>query len=235
MERLGPLDYLLWFAGPIAMLVGLVCLIARHQLLKYLAIASYLFTASLATFGQYLVIHHFGLTSHQYFYYYYYSESLFTILLFFVVIQFYQELFMEMKAATYIRRGAVCLLAATAGFSYLVVHANRDHLTSRFVVELGQNLYFLGVVLTYLLWFSILKLHESRTRLVQLVLALGVYFSATAAAYALRNLFPSLQGPVLHWIPPLASVWLPIAWAFTFLKIPDEARLVTGRLLARAR
>jgi len=232
---LGPLDYLLWFSGPVAMLVGLVCLIASHQFLKYVAITTYLTTASLATFGQYLVINHYGLKSHQYFYYYYYSESLFTILLFFVVIQFYQELFLEMKAAAYIRRGAVCLLAATAGFSYLVVHANRDHMTSRFVVELGQNLYFLGVVLTYLLWFSILKLHESRTRLVQLVLALGVYFSATAAAYALRNLFPSLQGSILHWIPPLASLWLPIAWAFTFLKIPEEARLVTGRLLVRAR
>lgn len=217
------------------MLVGLVCLTVRHQLLKYLAISTYLTTASLATLGQYLIIRHYGLTSHQYFYYYYYSESLFTILLFFVIIQFYQELFIEMKASSYIRRGALGLLAATAGFSYLVVHANRDHLTSRFVVELGQNLYFLGVVLTYLLWFSILKLHETRTRLVQLVLALGVYFSATAAAYALRNLFPTLQGSFLHWIPPLASLWLPISWALTFLKIPQEARLVTGRLLARAR
>ena len=110
-----------------------------------------------------------------------------------------------MKVSAYVRRIGVAVLALTAGFSYLVVHANRSHLTTHFVVELGQNLYFLGVVLTYLLWFSILKLHETRTRLVQLVLGLGVYFSATAATYALRNLFPSLEGPFLHWLPPLTN------------------------------
>ena len=36
--------------------------------------------------------------------------------------------------------------------------------------------YFVGVVLTYLLWGAILKLRETRTRLIQLVLALGDLF-----------------------------------------------------------
>ena len=140
-----------------------------------------------------------------------------------------------MNVSRYIRSAAVILLVATALFSYAVVRENKDHLTSRFVVELGQNLHFSGVVLTYLLWGAILKLRETRTRLIQLVLALGVYFSATAGVYALRNLFPGLQPSVLRWMPPLIGTWLPLAWAYTFYKVPEDARLTTARLLARAR
>ena len=126
-------------------------------------------------------------------------------------------------------------------FSFMVIHQNmaihqsKDHLTSRFVVELGQNLYFVGVALTYLLWGAILKLRDTRTRLIQLVLSLGVYFSTSAVTYALRNLFPGLEVPILKWLPPLAAIWLPSAWAFTFTKVPEDARLATARLLARAR
>ena len=100
---------------------------------------------------------------------------------------------------------------------------------------MGQNLYFVGVVLTYLLWGAILKLRETRTRLIQLVLALGVYFSATAGTYALRNLFPALQDHFLHWIPPVVGLWLPMAWAYTFARVTDDARLATARLAVGTR
>jgi hypothetical protein len=156
-------------------------------------------------------------------------------MLFFVVIQLYQHAFVEMRVSRYIRSAAALLLIITAGFSYAVIHQNKDHLTSRFAVELGQNLYFVGVVLTYLLWGAILKLRETRTRLIQLVLALGIYFSATAGTYALRNLFPGLESTILKSVFPLVGVWLPAAWAYTFFKVPEDARLATARLVARAR
>lgn len=232
---LGRIDYAIWMLGFVAEAAGLVCLFSRKQFIRYICLGIYLLAALLVTTGQYTFIQKFGWSSIEYRYYYYYSESLLTILLFFVIVQFYDRVFQELSASRYVRRGALVLIAATALFSYLVIRANQDHLTSRFVVELGQNLYFLGVVLTYLLWGAILKLHETRTRLIQLVLALGVYFSATAAAYALRNLFPTLQPLVLHWIPPVAGVWLPAAWSFTMFKVPEDARLVTSHLLARAR
>ncbi|MFZ0879217.1 MAG: hypothetical protein WA002_06955 [Candidatus Acidiferrales bacterium] len=232
---LGPFDYVLWMAGPVFEAAVLVCLLLRREFFTYISINIYLIGTLFATGGQFAFVRIYGLSSMQYRYYYYYSESLVTILLFFVILQFYQQIFAEIRASAYIRRVAVVLLAATVIFSYHVVHSNKDHLTSRFVVELGENLYFVGLVLTYLLWGAILKLRETRTRLIQLVLALGVFFSATAATYALRNLFPGLQENFLRWIPPLAGLWLPAAWAFTFIKVPEEARLATAHLLARAR
>jgi len=232
---LSRIDYAIWIVGFLVEVGAVVCFLIYRGFLRYIFLSLYLLAATLVTVGQYLCIKKFGWSSVEYWYYYYYSESLLTILLFFVIIQFYDRVFEELHASRYVRRGAIVLIGATALFSYLVIRANQGHLMSRFVVELGQNLYFVGVVLTYLLWGAILKLRETRTRLIQLVLALGVYFSATAAAYALRNLFPSLQPAVLRWVPPIVGVWLPAAWAFTMMKVSEDAHLVTSNLLARAR
>lgn len=232
---LGPFDYALWILGFLVEIAVVVCVAWRKDVLRYLPLTIYMLCAALVNCGQYFYVERFGYTSQQYFYYYYYTESLLTILLFWTIIEFYQQTFKEMNVSGYIRGAAVLLLLATGLFSYLVVHENRNHLTTRFVVDLGRNLHFVGVVLTYLLWGAILKLRETRTRLIQLVLALGVYFSATACTYALRNLFPGLQSSVLRWVPPVMGVWLPIAWAYTFAKVSEDMRLATARLVARAR
>jgi hypothetical protein len=212
-----------------------VCSVYRKQVVSELPINIYMLSAAGQTCGLSLCIYRFGYSSRQYGYYYYYTDSLLTILMFWVIIHFYQEVFNEMRVSRYVRVAAVLLLVATAFFSYLVVHQNRNHLTMRLVVEIGQNLYFIGVVLTYLLWGAVVKLRETRTRLVQLVLALGVYFSATAGSYAIGNLFPHLYLPFLRYLLPALGVWLPAAWAYTFTKVPDNARMAAGALLARAR
>lgn len=212
-----------------------VCSLRRKSFLRELSINTYMLAAAAVTGGLSFYTYRFGMTSPTYVYYYYYTDSLLTILMFWVIIHFYQQVFSEMRVSRYVRRAAVLLLLATAFFSYAVVHQNRSHLTSRFVIEMGQNLYFVGVVLTYLLWGTVMKLKETRARLVQLVLALGVYFSATAGSYAIGNLFPHLYMPLLRYLLPVYSVWLPSAWAYTFTKVPDDARLATASLLARAR
>jgi len=96
--------------------------------------------------------------------------------MFLVIIQLYEWIFLEMSMGRYIRMAASILLGVTGIFSFLVINHNRGQLSLKsiqFVVEFDQNIYFVGVVLTYLLWGAMLKLRETRTRLVQLVLALG--------------------------------------------------------------
>jgi hypothetical protein len=124
---------------------------------------------------------------------------------------------------------AFALLVGTAIFSYSVVQQSSSKLVTHFVVELSQNLYFVGLVLTYLLWASILKMRETRTRLIQLVLSLGVYFSLFAATYALRNLYPGMSA-LLQALPPLIACFLPLAWGYAFWRLPEEARLAPSRL-----
>jgi hypothetical protein len=222
-------------AGVILEVYVVVCLLRRRSFVNELSINVYMLTVAAVTCGLVACAFRFGIASPVYVYYYYYTDSLQTILMFWVIIHFYQEVFKEMHVSRYVRSAAVLLLFATAFFSYLVIHQNRNHLTSRFVVDMGQNLYFVGLVLTYLLWGALLKLRETRMRLVQLVLGLGVYFSATAGTYAIGNLFPHLYMPFLRFLLPILGVWLPASWAYTFTKVPDDARLAAGSLLARAR
>src|SRR5487761_272577 len=229
---LGPYDYAVTVLGFLAEVYVVVRLCVSRNSLRYFSLNIYMLAAAGGTVGQIAVLRHFGIASPMYSYVYYYTDALLTISLFFVIMSFYQQVFQQMGVGRYVRSASVLLLSATALFSYLVVRQNTDHLTSRFVVEMGQNLYFVGVVLTYLLWGAIVKLRETRTRLIQLVLALGIFFSADAATYAMRNLFPGLQGDILRFIPPIVGAFLPLAWAYTFTKIPEDARLETSRVVA---
>ncbi|HKW89911.1 MAG TPA: hypothetical protein VJN21_14265, partial [Candidatus Acidoferrales bacterium] len=194
---LGPIDYVVMLLSLLAEVYVVLCLCAAKNSLRYFSLNIYMLAAALVTISGLVIMRSFGFTSHLYNYFYYYSDALLTIALFFVIMGFYQQVFHQMGVGKYVRGASILLLSVTALFSYLVVRQNTNHLTSRFVVEMGQNLYFVGVVLTYLLWGAILKLRETRTRLVQLVLALGIFFSADAATYALRNLFPTFQGEFL--------------------------------------
>ena len=233
---LGPLDYVLWCLGVLAEIAVVVCVIRTKSFLRYYSLVFYILCDAIVTSGLFYCVHEYGYSSARYAYFYYYSDSLLTLLLFWAVIQFYLQTFEEMGASKYIGWAAAIMIVTTAIFSYAVVHQNRGNLTGRFVVELGQNLYFVGVVLTYLLWGAILRLRETRMRLIQLVLALGIYFSADAMTYALRNLFPSpsLEYAVLRWIPPIMGVWLPLAWAYTMAKVPEDSRLTPARLMVKA-
>jgi len=227
---IGPFSYINWILTFVLEIGVAACILYRKDFNRYFSLAVYMLTSAAVDVLNYMCVRKYGFSSEEYYYLYYYGDSLITILMFLVVLQLYQQVFSEMKVSQYIRSVASLLLIGTAGFSYLIVHQHRSQFTVQFVVELGQNLYFVGVVLTYLLWGAMLKMKESRTRLVHLVLALGIYFGATAGVYALRNLFPALEAPVLRWFPPLIATWLPLAWGYTFLKLPEETHLVMARL-----
>ena len=229
---LGPLDYALWLASFLAEAYAVVCLCSPKNFLRYLSLNVYMVAVAGITVVQFVVCRHFGVTSTVYAYAYYYTDALSTITLFFVIMSFYYQVFQQMGAGKYVRWGSVLLLSGTALLSYLIVRRmpTSHAWKTQFVLEMSQNLYFVGVVLTYLLWGAVIKLRETRTRLIQLILALGIFFSADAANYALYNLFPSLEANFLKWIPPLMGTFLPLAWAYTFTRIPEEARLETARV-----
>jgi MFS family permease len=97
---------------------------------------------------------------------------------------------------------------------------------------MSQNLYFVGVVLTYVLWGAMMKMQENRTRLIQLLLGLGVFLSAFAGSYALRNMYP--DHAIWRYFIHIMAIWLPVSWAYTFLKVPEEARMATAQMVSPA-
>jgi hypothetical protein len=132
-----------------------------------------------------------------------------------------------MGASRYVRSAAVLILVLTGIVSFVIVRQAEHRLISKFVLELNQNLYFVGAVFTYMLWGAMLKLKKTQTRLIHIVLALGVYFNAFAANYALYNLHPHSPSVnfISHILTSVMPVCLPLAWAYAFLKFPAEAQL----------
>jgi hypothetical protein len=223
------MQYVVWLIGALLEAAVVVCAIKRSAFRRYFFLNLYMASEVVASAIRFEILQHYGFTSPNYAYFYFYSDALLTILLFLVLSSLYSEVFRELNAERYIQMGSVVLFAGTALFSFAVVEQSSAKLLSHFVYEISQNLYFVGLVLTYILWAAILKLRETRTRLIQLVLSLGVYFSLYAANYALRNLYPSAEA-LFAVLNPLIGCFLPFAWAYAFWKLPEEARLAPAGL-----
>jgi len=226
---MGPVDYLLLLTDLLVEVCCVLYLLKKRAFHQHFTIILYLFASIAVGIGRYGVIATVGFQSDAYSYFFYYSDALLTICLYFILMNLYSHLFSEMGISKFVRAGAMLLLAGTAGISYHMVAASTDKLVTHFAFELSQNLYFVGVLLTYLLWGAMMKLRENRTRLMQLVLAMGVYFSAFAGSYALGNMYPDLA--VWRYICHLMVMWLPLSWAYTFMKVPEDARMATARVL----
>lgn len=224
----GSLGYAIWLLTTLLEVAVVVCAISRRCFRRYLCLNLYMLSEIFVSAGLYWVVNHYGLRSIEYKYFYYYSNAVLTIFLYLALITLYLRVFDEMNVEKYVRLAAVLLLAGTALFSYGVVQQSSNRMLTSFFFELSQNLYFVGLVLTYVLWGAILKLRETRTQLIQLVLSLGIYFSAFAATFALGNMFPNYQ--FFMYVVPAFECLLPLAWAYAFWKLAPDARMSTARL-----
>jgi hypothetical protein len=225
----GPLQYFVWFSCTLLEVAVLVCAYRRRAVRQYFFLVLYMACEAVADLVRFEILHHYGLQSMNYAYFYYYSDALLTILLFLALSSLYSQVFSELSVGRYVQLGALGLLSGTALFSFAVVQQSSAKLLTHFVFELAQNLYFVGLILTYILWGAILKLRETRARLIQVVLSLGIYFSLYAANYALRNLYPSANSIFVS-LNPVIGCFLPFAWAYAFWRISEEARLEPSRL-----
>jgi hypothetical protein len=220
----------IWIVGMGAGVCFVTCSVLRASFLKYFFLNLYVILSLFADLTRQVVLRYRGVDSLEYGHTYYYTDCLLTVALFVAVISLASRVFAELHLARYVRLVAVLLLLGTAGFSYAVVAQSTDRLATMFAVELSQNLYFVGLVLTYLLWGAVLKLQETRTRLVQMVLSLGLYFSAYAGSYALVNLAPKYE--VVQYLAPILGCFLPISWAVSVMRHSEDARLTPARLVA---
>lgn len=226
---LGPYEYAIWLLCTILEAGVLVCAFKKNAVRRYLLLNVYMAASVVISVARFDILSHYGFRSNEYLYFYYYSDSLLTIALYFALASLYSHIFSELKADRYIRLGTLFLLSATALFSYAVVQQSTSKLVTQFVIELSQNLYFVGLVMTYVLWAAILKMRETRTRLIQLVLSMGVYFSLFAANFAVQNLYHS-RSPFFEMLTPLFGCFLPFSWCYAFWKLPEDARITPSRL-----
>lgn len=230
----GSASYAILLLGTLLEALVVVCAVRRKVLRKYFILNLYMLLCVFVSLGRHHILtHDGGVGSESYRYFYFYSDALLTIVLYFGLISLYIAVFEQMKVERYLRMGALVLLAGTALFTYAVVSQSSHRIMTYFVFELSQNLYFVGLVLTYVLWGAVLKMRQTNALLVQLVLSLGVYFSAYAASYSLSNLHHYWYSYVTYLVPIIGCL-LPMSWAYAFWRVPKEAQLSPARLAVAA-
>ena len=229
----GPFALIVWLVGLLCETAVVVCALKKRAFRRYLLLNLYMASAALSELGRYKILTEYGFASKQYQYFYFYSDALLIICLYFILMSLYSFVFEDMGVGKMVRAGAMLILAGTVGISYYMIAASSDRLVTRFVIELSQNLYFVGVVITYLLWGAMVKVHENRTRLIHLVLSLGVYVSLFATSFAFENLhaLPAFS----RYYFPLMDMWLPASWIYTFVRVPEDARMATASVVAPSR
>jgi hypothetical protein len=217
------LDYAIWIAGAVAALLVVGITVKNGEAKRYLAMNLFQLATVAMAAGEWIVLHRYGYTSVQYFYFYYHADSVVTVLLYLVIAGFYAKVYEEIRVSTTLRAATMLILAATAWVSFTIVESHKDHLTSRFAIELSRNLYFVGLVLTYILWMAYMRMPEHSRRLLQLISALGIYFSAYALGFVLQMRFHTWH--FLRMIPPVLGTWLPASWAYTLWKVSESERI----------
>jgi hypothetical protein len=226
----GSLALIVWYLGTALELLFVVCSVQRKAFIRYFFLNLYFLLAIASSLARHFSLGWYGIRSEQYRYTYFYTDALLTVALYMAVISLYYYVFGELRFSRYLRLTAIILLLGTAFVSYAIVAQSTERLSTDFAYELSQNLYFVGLVLTYVLWGAVLKLRETRTRLVQFVLSLGLYFSAYAASYALGSMAQTYS--IMAVVAPALGCFLPLAWIVTVWRHSEESRLIPAQLLA---
>lgn len=217
-----------WLSVALALGVAVVCLY-KKCFLRYFFLNSYLLFFTAHTLGGLYLIRTEGYNSLSYFYFYYTGDAVLSMIGYILVASFFDQMLQNSIFRPYVRPTLAISFLLIVVVSGVFVLRNYSQLYSRFLFELQQNMFFVGVLLTFLLWISMNYLKAESRRFVLLVSGLGIYFSAHASNYALRFLFPAPTHPnldeILSRVPPLAYTFMVLLWLYTFWRVPEGERV----------
>lgn len=205
----------------VAIALGAVGVCLRQRCFRrYLFVNLYLLSSVWFTLGSLYLIRTQGYNSLSYFYFYYTGDAIQNIIGYLLIAAFFDQMFRRSMFHSYVRPTLAIFFLLVVGISALFVWRNYSTLYSSFLIELQQNMFFVGVLLTFLLWLSMNYLHAESRRFVLLVSGLGIYFSAHAVNYALQFLSSGLKN-ALTMVPPLAYTLMVALWLYTFWRVPE--------------
>jgi hypothetical protein len=215
-----------------SVVLGLSILFAclKSQLFsRYLFLNIYVLVNVAFSLGCYQVRTFYGYESYQYYYFYYTGDTIQNIVGYLLIGSLFDLILRGSSLRKYVRPTLAVSFLLIVGVSARFLSSNLTRFYSEFVFEFQQNMYFVGVLLTLLLWISIGYLQAESRRFVLLVSGLGAYFAAHAVSYAVRFLFPILDPVAVKSIPLAYNVMLAL-WLYAFVYVPEtEPVVVTAR------
>ncbi len=135
-----------------------------------------------------------------------------------------------MNAESYVKMGTLLLLGGTAIFTYAVVQQSSAKLLTHFVVELSQNLYFVGLSPNLCTVGGHSEACARRARdsysWCSLLASISAFLPPTTLFGICIRRLSSVFVPLVQ----VFGTFLPLAWAYAFWYLPEEARMVPSRL-----
>ncbi len=216
--------------GNYFVVAGLLFYLARTKQLRRLrGIALYLgcLIAVDATSRPY-VFYRYGLHSRQYIDFYWLTDLVLVLAAFLVVCDFFRRGTSDHKEMwRYIRWILVFALMAVAGVSALTLSRNYDQLSTGFIVEFSQNLYFTCLVLITLLYLMLQQMESRDDELALLVCGMGIAFAGPAASMALFHLVGATEfsRTLTSFLMPGCNLAMLMVWFYAVAKVEGK---VTG-------
>ncbi len=202
--------------------LGMVVVCLRERLFsRYLILNLYLLANIAFTLGNFYVRSLYGYTSLQFFYFYYMGDAIVTVINYLLIGSFFSYVFRHSVFRKYVQLTISFFFVGVVIVSGMFISGSADRFYSSWMSEFEQNMYFVGVLLTFLLWMTMSYLGAETRRFALLVSGMGIFFAAHAATYALRFLFP-VFAPQMTAVPPLAYNFMVGLWLYTFLCVPEE-------------
>jgi hypothetical protein len=212
-------QYLLWLGA--TLLAGYVAAlgwrlgVARH----FPLLTTYLVLSLLLGLSRWVIFAQWGFDSDLYMNFYYISDAILTVVVYLVVIELCRSV-LPAKHGKPLPRYSLAILVLLAAVSYAEIWQSHMQLVTSFAYELSNNLWFVSVGVTLVLWGLIYYRGLPRGIAAHMVQVWGVYFLLMASTYFFFYFFHNLppSAPRLHLeIPEMAGVWLPLGLGFAIL------------------
>lgn len=202
---MGLFSYGVWAAICLAKLIALVAAGVRRPYRHLNSLKGYLVVSLMGEACEFIALQRYGFTSHQYRYAYFASDLTITILGFFVLVHLLEKSFEQTSVhLPGLRSGAMLVFSGAATISGFYAFHRFGRSLPAFSTQLEQNLSFVGMVLTLLLWIAMNLMRLPGVRFRRVVLAFGVLYSSGAIIYSIHSLF----GDFSDWrfLVPLSSL-----------------------------
>jgi len=217
-------EYVLWIGA--AVMGGYVAAlswklgVARH----FPVLTAYLVLSLASDLCRVVVLKKFGFSAEEYMITYYITDAILSVVVYLVVIELCRSI-LPAEHRKFLPQYALAILVLLTLFSFAEIGQSHTRLVTSFAYELSQNLWFVSVGATLVLWGLIYYRDLPRGMAAQMVRVWGVYFLLVASTYFIINFFHNLppSAPRMHLeIPEMAGVWLPLGLGFAILNKPNN-------------
>ncbi len=174
--------------------IALGAAMTRRGHRKLYAVAIYLALSIVVELIGLWTLHIFGLDSREYRYAYYFGDPLVSIAGFFLLVRLL-ELSFEHSSLKLpgLRMGAIMVFSGIAVMTAFFVLSRSSAILIHLGVEIEQNLSFLGMILTVLLWTATNVMRVPGLRFRRVILAFSALYSSNAAVFTVHFLLPGFE------------------------------------------